>query len=169
MWVMALDAGSYCLTVILLLCPWWRLGDVIAALGYAIVLPSCTYVIVGLSVVDLVYIHQQTAVHLFLLSGVLAQTLWLFLRLRAESRQAAIVHLWKQNLRQRHRNKSGLVEQFILEVEGEGHDVTKWSRFAEASENGDSIAFWKRMDAEWREWSNPGDSEGLNPRNNAIY
>jgi hypothetical protein len=81
-WVAAMDFGSYFLTVVLLLSPWWRLGDVISALGYAVVLPSCTYVIAGLLIVDLAYVHRQTLFHCILLSGVLAQVLWLFYDLR---------------------------------------------------------------------------------------
>ena len=154
MWVMALDAGSYFLTVILLLCPWWRFSPLIAALGYAIVLPSCTYVIAGLSVADLVYIHQQTAVHLLLLSGLLAEILWLFLRLRAESRQATIAHLWKQRLRQKHQDKIELVERFILEIEDDDRDILRGSRFADISGNDDPTAMWERLDAEWKRWLN---------------
>lgn len=147
-----MDSGSYVLTVVLLLFPWWRLGDIITALGYAIVLPVCTYVLVGLSIVDLVYVHQQTLFHFFLLSGVLAQLFWLFLRLRAESRQAAIAHLWKERLRQKHQDKIELVERFILEIEGEDRDITRGSRFADVSRKDDPTAMWKRLDAEWEGW-----------------
>jgi len=150
-----MDAGSYFLTLVLLLSPWWRLGVLIPALGYAIALPSCTYVIAGLSIVDLVYVHQQTLFHLFLLSGVLAQVFWLFLRLRAESRQATIAHRWKQRLREKHQDKIELVERFILEIENGEQDITRASKFADVSGKDDPSAMWKRLDAEWERWLNP--------------
>ena len=151
-WVNAMDFGSYFLAVFLLLCPWWRLGEVISGLSYAIALPSCTYVIAGLSVVDLLYVHQQTWCHCFLLSGVLAQVFWLFLRLGEESRQATIAHLWKERLREDQRERIKLVEQFILEIEGDDHDVSGWRRFAEASRKDDPMGMWKELDAEWEKW-----------------
>jgi len=84
-----MDCGAYCLAVVLLLSPWWRMKDIIVVLGYAIFLPSCTYVILGLFIVDLVYVHQQTLFHLLLLSGLLAQVFWLFLGLRSQYRPDA--------------------------------------------------------------------------------
>jgi hypothetical protein len=157
-WVVAMDFVSYLFTVVMLLSPWWRLGDVISALGYAIVLPSCTYFLVGLSIVDLVYVHEQTLFHLFLLSGVGAQVFWLFLSLRAESRRATIAHLWKQRLRESHRGQIELAERFIREIEGEDRDVTRWSKFADICAKDDPMGMWKRMDLEWKAWANRGEA-----------
>jgi len=149
-----MDSGSCVLGVILLLAPWWRLGVAISAICYAIAVPLCIYVIVGLSIVDLAYLHEQITFHLFLLSGVLAQGFWLFSRLRVESGQAAIVDRWKQHIRQKHRDKIELVERFILEMEGEEKDMIRASRFADLREKDDPSAMWKRLDAEWKRWSN---------------
>jgi hypothetical protein len=148
-WVLGIDSGSYLLTLALLLFPWWRLGGIPSALGYAIALPCCVYFLGGLSAVDMIYLHRQTLFHGFLLSGVLAQAVWAFLSFQAESRQAAMAHLWKERMRKKHLEKVPLVDRFILEVEGEDKDATQWGRFAKSS---DPNALWKAMDAEWENW-----------------
>jgi len=99
-----------------------------------------------------VYVHQQTLFELYLLSGLLSQSLWLFLRLRAESRQASSAHFWKQRLRENNKERIKLVEDFILEIEGGDHDLTRWSRLADAGGKGNPTEMWKRLDAEWERW-----------------
>jgi hypothetical protein len=155
-WVDAMDYGSYFLTMFLLLCPWWQLGDLVATLGYAVALPICTYVIVGLGIVDIVYVHQQTLFYLFLLSGVLAQIVWLFLPLREEIQRAKDASLAKERLRQNHRERILLVERFILGIEGESHEVSRWNRFADASGRGNPMGMGKRVEVEFERWVNSG-------------
>ena len=151
-WVLALDAGSYLLVLVLLLAPWWKFGDVLCALGYAIALPAGVYLMGGLSIVDLLYLHQQTLLHFILLSAVLAQVVWLFIPIRAKSRQATIAYEWKQRLRRDHKEERDLVEKFIREIEGADQDLDEWTRFAAGIRHDDPMAMWKRLDQEWGRW-----------------
>ncbi len=151
---LAMDCSSYLVALVLLLFPWWRIGNLITGLAYAIVLPACVYILGGLSIVDVAYGHQQARFHLFLLSGVLAQVSWLFLRLRAESYRAEIAHLWRERLRRKHRDKIELVERFILEIGGEDKDIIRGSGLADESGLDDPNEMWKRLDGEWKRWLN---------------
>jgi len=148
-WVSLLDFGAYLLTVALLLYPWWRLGGIISTLGFVIALPSCIYILTGLSVADVAYVHEQTLFHFLLLSGLLAQVGWFFLSFLGENRLAEIADQWKQRLRRRDRERIDLVEEFILKIEGKEQDVTRWRRLAGTS---DPTVLWKRLDAEWKRW-----------------
>ena len=154
-WEFVMDGGAYLLVVVLMLAPWWRLGGMITPLGYAIVLPSCAYVIVGFLIVDLVYVHEQIWFHLLLLTGLVAQVVWLFIPLAAESRQIQIAELCKQHLRRKHREKPDLVEEFIVEIEGTGknQNLSKWGRFADLSRKDDEIL--KRLDREFEKRLEP--------------
>jgi hypothetical protein len=72
--------------------------------------------------------------------------------LLANARRATIAHLWKERLRQDHRERLALVDQFILEIEGEDHDATRWGRFAETARKDDPMGMWRQMDMEWERW-----------------
>jgi len=76
--------------------------------------------------------------------------------LGTKNRQTETSQVCKQHLREEHRDKLALVEEFIVEIEGAGknHDVARWLRFSDASwKNGEML---KRLDREFEAWLNPG-------------
>jgi hypothetical protein len=150
--VNGLDFATYVLVVFFLLIPWWRLGSVVCALGYSVALPACIYVVGGYLVVDLLYVHQQTLFLLLLLTGLLAQIFWLFNRLGADSRKVQAAESCKLHLRNHHPDELDLVDQFIIEIEGdENHpDKAQWSRFADADGRCDRTS--KQLELEFERW-----------------
>jgi len=86
--IFGIDCAAYLLLEVLLLFPWWRMGAVITGLGYACALPACAYVLVGLSIVDAVYVHRPVWFHLLLVSGLLAQVFWLLISLGAQTAES---------------------------------------------------------------------------------
>jgi hypothetical protein len=151
-WESVLDSGAYLLGLVLLLSPWWELGGVVTALGYAIILPFCAYVLGGFLVVDLAYVHQQRLFHLFLLSGLAAQILWLFIPLAAKIRESEVAEACKALLHEAHHDALNLVEEFIVEIEGAGkdRDLSQWIWFAGAGFNTAKIP--ERLEREFQKW-----------------
>ena len=76
--------------------------------------------------------------------------------LGTKNRQSETSQVCKQHLREAHPDKSGLVEEFIVEIEGAGrtHDATRWLRFSDASWK--HAEMLKRLDREFETWLNPG-------------
>jgi len=148
-WGLAIALLPYLLFVCFLLIPWWRLGDVIRTLGYAIALPVCAYVILSFFVVDLTHAHNKILLQSLLLSGLVAHIFRLFLPLADEAR-IQDAEFCKRYLRQNHRNKLSLVEEFIAEVEGEDRDIGVWGRFID-TENREML---KRLDRIFEKWLN---------------
>ncbi len=58
----------------------------------------------------------------------------------------------KQHLREKYRDKLGLVEEFIVEIEGarKNCDVTRWGQFTDIKEE-----MLKRLDVHFEKWLNP--------------
>lgn len=75
--------------------------------------------------------------------------------LGTKNRQIQTAELCRQHLREKNQDKLGLVEEFIVEIEGTGknHDMAKWGRFADASWKHDETL--KRLDQEFEKWLNP--------------
>ena len=146
-WDLVVTLVPYVLFILFLLFPWWRLGYVIRALGYAIAIPIYTYIVVSFLIVDVIYFHQKTFFQGLLLSGLMAHILWLFLPLVVEF-PIQTAELCKRHLRHNHQNKLSLVERFILEIEGEDQDIGIWSSFID-TENDKAL---KRLDLVFEKW-----------------
>jgi hypothetical protein len=75
--------------------------------------------------------------------------------LGTKNRQIQTAETCKEHLREMHREKGGLVEEFIAETEGTGknYDPAKWGRFADAGWKNDEML--KRLDLEFDHWLNP--------------
>jgi hypothetical protein len=75
--------------------------------------------------------------------------------LGTKNRQSQTAEICKQHLRDKHREKLGLVEEFIHEVEGTGksRDVTRWSQFADLKDVKEEMI--GRLDAHFEKWLNP--------------
>ena len=75
--------------------------------------------------------------------------------LGTKNRQIQTANLCKQHLREQNPTNLGLVNEFIVEIEGTGknHDVSNWGQFADASWKNDAML--KRLDAEFEKWLNP--------------
>ncbi len=73
----------------------------------------------------------------------------------SKNRQIETANLCKQHLRVNHQRQIGLVEEFIVEIEGTGknHDVAKWGQFADASWKNDEM--FKRLNLAFEKWLNP--------------
>lgn len=78
-----------------------------------------------------------------------------YMALGTKNRQIETAGVCKQHLRQTHQDKLGLVEEFIVEIEGTGKtlDVSKWLRFSDASWKNDEML--KRLDLGFESWLNP--------------
>jgi len=74
--------------------------------------------------------------------------------LGTKNRHKETAHLCRQHLREKRPDQPALVAQFIEEIEGTGknHDITRWSRFADASWKNDEML--KRLDLAFDEWFN---------------
>ena len=75
--------------------------------------------------------------------------------LGTKHRQQQSADVCKQHLREKHRDKLVLVEEFVHDVEGSGkeRDITKWGRFADASQI--QYEMLKRLDEHFDQWLNP--------------
>jgi len=75
--------------------------------------------------------------------------------LGTKNRQQQTAEICKQHLRERNQSNLGLVNEFIVEIEGTGknHDVSKWGQFADASWKNDEML--KRLDQAFEKWLNP--------------
>ena len=75
--------------------------------------------------------------------------------LETKNRQNQTAEICKQHLREAHRDRLALVEEFIQEIEGIGknHDITRWSQFADIK--GVKEEMLKRLDAQFEKWLNP--------------
>jgi hypothetical protein len=75
--------------------------------------------------------------------------------LGTKNRQARTAKLCKQRLREKHRDKIALVEEYIGEIEGTGKqkDVTRWGQFTDAK--GIYADMLKRLDDHFETWLNP--------------
>jgi hypothetical protein len=76
--------------------------------------------------------------------------------LGTKNRQIQTADQCKQHLREKHRAKLVLVEEFIQEIEGSGkeRDITHWGRFTDASH--DQGEMLKRLEEHFEQWLNPG-------------
>ena len=76
--------------------------------------------------------------------------------LGTKNRQQQTAEQCKQHLRHQHLDKLVLVEEFIHELEGSGkdRDITKWSRFTDASHA--QAEMLERLDEDFAKWLNPG-------------
>ena len=75
--------------------------------------------------------------------------------LGTKNRQQQTTGVCRQHLREKYKSKLGLVNEFIVEIEGTGknHDVAKWGQFADASWTNDEML--KRLDVELEKWLSP--------------
>ena len=76
--------------------------------------------------------------------------------LGTKSRQKQTADICKQHLREKYRDQRGLVEEFIVEIEGTAKncDVTRWGRFTDIKDiKGEML---KRLEAHFEKWLNPG-------------
>ena len=75
--------------------------------------------------------------------------------LGTKGRQNQTADVCKQHLRDNHREKLSLVEEFIVEIEGAGknRDLTKWSRFRDSKDIEKEML--ARLDGHFQEWLDP--------------
>ena len=75
--------------------------------------------------------------------------------LGTKNRQSETAQVCKLHLREKYRDKPGLGEEFIVEIEGAGrsHDAANWLRFSDASWKNDEML--KRVDREFETWLSP--------------
>jgi len=75
--------------------------------------------------------------------------------LGTKNRQNQTAELCRQYLREHHRDKAVLVEEFIEEFEGarESADVTRWGKFTDAKRSEKEML--ARLEAHFENWLNP--------------
>jgi hypothetical protein len=75
--------------------------------------------------------------------------------LGTKGRQKQTADICKQHLREKYRDQRGLVEEFIVEIEGPAKncDVTRWARFTDIKDIKKEML--KRLDAQFEKWLNP--------------
>ena len=75
--------------------------------------------------------------------------------LGTKNRQKQTAELCKQHLRQKHPDKLGLEEEFIVEIEGPRQkcDLTCWGRFTDIK--GIKKEMFQRLEAQFEHWLNP--------------
>lgn len=75
--------------------------------------------------------------------------------LGTKNRQSQTAELCKQHLRENHTGSLGLVEEYIVEIEGVGknHNPGNWQQFADSSWRNDEML--KRLDVHFDKWLNP--------------
>ncbi|HEX7193530.1 MAG TPA: hypothetical protein VF207_01070 [Chthoniobacterales bacterium] len=75
--------------------------------------------------------------------------------LGTKNRQKQTADICKQHLREKYQDQRGLVEEFILEVEGarKNCDVTRWDRFTDIKDIKKEML--KRLEAHFEKWLNP--------------
>ena len=75
--------------------------------------------------------------------------------LGTKNRQKQTADICKHHLREKYRDKPGLVEEFIVEFEGarKNCDVTRWGQFTDIKDiKGEML---KRLDVHFEKWLNP--------------
>ena len=74
--------------------------------------------------------------------------------LGTKNRQKQTADLCKQHLRQRYPDKLGLVEEFILEIEGpaKNSDVSRWGQFTDIK--GIKKEMFQRLEIQFENWLN---------------
>jgi hypothetical protein len=74
--------------------------------------------------------------------------------LGTKNRQKQTADLCKQHLRQRYLDKLGLVEEFILEIEGppKSSDVSRWSQFTDIKDVKKEM--FQRLEIQFENWLN---------------
>jgi hypothetical protein len=77
------------------------------------------------------------------------------MRLGTKNRQKQTADICKQHLREKYRGQRGLVEEFIVEFEGDRKscDVTRWDRFTDIKDIKKEML--KRLEAHFEKWLNP--------------
>ena len=75
--------------------------------------------------------------------------------LGTKNRQKQTADICKQHLREKHRDKLGLVEEFIVEFEGarKDCDITRWGRFTDIKDIKEEML--TRLEAHFKKWLNP--------------
>ena len=74
--------------------------------------------------------------------------------LGTKNRQKQTADLCKQHLRQRYPDKLGLVEEFIVDIEGplKNSDVTRWGQFTDIRDIKKEM--FQRLEAQFKNWLN---------------
>ena len=75
--------------------------------------------------------------------------------LGTKNRQKQTAELCKQHQRQKYPDKLGLVEEFIVEIEGPAQncDLTRWGRFTDIK--GIKKEMFQRLEIQFENWLNP--------------
>ena len=76
--------------------------------------------------------------------------------LGTKDRQKQTPDICKQHLREKYRNKLGLVEEFIVEFQGarKDCDITRWGRFNDIKDIGEETLL-TRLEVHFEKWLNP--------------
>jgi hypothetical protein len=74
--------------------------------------------------------------------------------LGTKNRQKQTADICKQHLREKYREKLGLVEEFIVEIEGisKDCDVTRWTQFTDIKRSKKEML--KRLEVHFENWLN---------------
>ena len=75
--------------------------------------------------------------------------------LGTKNRQKQTADLCKQHLREKYADKLGLVEEFIVEIEGSSQhpDVTRWGQFTDIKDIKKEM--FDRLERKFEDWLNP--------------
>ena len=75
--------------------------------------------------------------------------------LGTKSRQKQTADSCKQHLREKYRDQLGLVEEFIVEIEGAGKnsDITRWGQFTDIKDIKKEML--ERLEVHFEKWLNP--------------
>ena len=75
--------------------------------------------------------------------------------LGTKNRQKQTAEVCKQHLREKHKDKLALVEEFIVEIEGTGknQDITHWGQLTDETRIQEEML--KRLDLAFEKWLNP--------------
>jgi hypothetical protein len=75
--------------------------------------------------------------------------------LGTKNRQKQTADICKQHLREKYREKLGLVEEFIVEVEGarKDCDITRWGQFTDIKDIKEEML--TRLEVHFEKWLNP--------------
>lgn len=75
--------------------------------------------------------------------------------LGTKNRQKQTADICKQHLREKYREKLGLVEEFIVEIEGtsENCDSTRWGQFTDIKRSKKEM--FKRLEVHFENWLSP--------------
>ena len=72
--------------------------------------------------------------------------------LGTKNRQKRTADICKEHLREKYRDKPGLVEEFILEIEGKNRDVTRWGQFTDIKDIEKELLH--RLEIHFEKWLN---------------